>query len=202
MFHAVTLEVSLKPFKQTDSAFVTAVCQQILTQWQPLLKGREEISLMLWAGDGSEILDYDGNLDTAFEWAYFQGNANLPLLEENDKPHTSLHVRKRLYMENPPTMTYRILRDIITTFKREAAVLYPTARVLVGATFDIGPEFAISDFKYRRHKEICLGTKFSDFRFMDSTAHLHADTRKYAAYPDGIPEDTPFATFLGKQLEG
>jgi hypothetical protein len=154
MFSAVTLEVSLKPVKKTDSAYVTGVCREILTQWRPLLKGREEISLMLWVGDGSEILDYDGNLDTAFEWAYFQGNANLPLWTENDKPHTSLHSRKRLYMENPPTMTYRILREIISTFKREAAKLYPDARVTVGATFDIGPEFAVSDFKYRRHNEI------------------------------------------------
>ena len=199
MFSAVTLEVSLKPFKKTDASFIREVCQQILTQWRPLLKGREELSLMLWAGDGSEILDYDGNLDTAFEWAYFQGNANLPLWTEKDNPHTSLHSRKRLYMENPPKMTYRILRDIISTFKREAAALYPAARITVGATFDIGPEFAVSDFKYKRHNEICLGTKFSDFRFMDSTAHLHADTRRYAAYPDGIPEDTPFATFLGRQ---
>ena len=34
----------------------------------PLLKEREEISVMLWTSDGSEILDYNGDENTAFEW--------------------------------------------------------------------------------------------------------------------------------------
>ena len=67
MFNSITLEVSLKPFKQTDSAYIRSVCKEIFMQWRPLLKGRETISIMLWASDGSEILDYDGNLSTPFE---------------------------------------------------------------------------------------------------------------------------------------
>ncbi|MGN1093932.1 MAG: hypothetical protein ACI4SC_03030, partial [Candidatus Neoclostridium sp.] len=64
-----------------------------------------------------------------------------------------------------------------------------------------GPEFAVSDFKYRRHTEISTGQKLNLFSFggIDSTAMLNGDDRKYAAFPNGIPDKTPFGTFLGKQ---
>ena len=106
MFQSITLEVSLKPFKQTCEAFIRKTCQGIFKQWKPLLKGRQEISIMLWVGDGSELLDYDGDLEKEFEWAYFIGTANLPLIDKDDDPAISLHSKKRLYIENPPKMTY------------------------------------------------------------------------------------------------
>ena len=56
-FHTVTLEISLKPFCRTDEAFVHEVCAGVLEQWRPLLKGRETISILIFAADGSEILD-------------------------------------------------------------------------------------------------------------------------------------------------
>ena len=58
MFENVTLELSLKPFKQTDETYIRKVCAQIFEQWRPLLKKRKSISIMLWVGDGSELLDY------------------------------------------------------------------------------------------------------------------------------------------------
>ena len=201
MFKSVTLEVSLKPFKQTDEAYIRKVCRGILEQWRPLLKNRESISLMFWTGDGSEILDYDGDLSKSFEWAYFIGTANLPLRKEEESPAISLHHRTRHYMKNPPVMTYAILKNIIATFKEEGKKMYPNSVIRVGETFDIGPEFAISDFKYNRHKEITNNKKIDRFGFIESVAVLNADDRKYAAYPNGIPQDTPFATFLGAQTK-
>ena len=202
MFDKITLEVSLKPFKKVDDEYIHNVCREIFLQWRPLLKRRKEISLMLWASDGSEILDYDGDLTKPFEWAYFNGTANLPeATEEDNKNGVGLHDKKRKYIENPPTMTYEILRKIVQTFKEEGEKLYPDTRILVGETFDIGPEFAISDFKYNRHREISSGSVLDTFGFVDSTALLNADKRPYAAYPNGIPQDTPFATFLGKQVK-
>ena len=202
MFDKITLEVSLKPFKKVDDEYIHNVCREIFLQWRPLLKRRKEISLMLWASDGSEILDYDGDLTKSFEWAYFNGTANLPeATEEDNKNGVGLHDKKRKYIENPPTMTYEILRKIVQTFKEEGEKLYPDTRILVGETFDIGPEFAISDFKYNRHREISSGSVLDTFGFVDSTALLNADKRPYAAYPNGIPQDTPFATFLGKQVK-
>ncbi len=53
MYQSITLEVSLKPFRRVDEPYVRAVCTKIFEQWRPLLKGRREISLMLWVGDGS-----------------------------------------------------------------------------------------------------------------------------------------------------
>ena len=200
MFKAITLEVSLKPFKQTSEGYIRSVCKGIFRQWNPLLKNRQEISIMLWVGDGSELLDYDGDLDKSFEWAYFIGTANLPLLGENEDVATSLHNKKRKYIENPPKMTYKILKNIIRIFKEEGTLAFPTAKIRVGETFDIGPEFAVSDFKYNRHSEICTQTT-NRLKFVDSTSLLNADTRPYAAYPNGIPQNLPFATFLGAQTQ-
>lgn len=199
MFESVTLEISLKPFKRTDSEYIRGVCRGVFEQWRPLLKNRKRISIMLWASDGSEILDYAGELDEPFEWARYVGTANQPYLEEGEPKETTLHERKQDYMENAPVMTYRILKEIITTFKEEGKRAFPDSTICVGETFDIGPEFAISDFKYNRHLEIASGHTIKKFGFVDATARLNGDTRKYAAYPNGIPDGTPFGTFLGKQ---
>ena len=201
MFNAITLEVSLKPFKKTDENYIRKVCRDIFLQWRPLLKTREEVSLMLWVGDGSEILDYDGNMEKSFEWACFIGTANLPLISDEDDSAISLHSKKRYYTEHPPKMTYKILKNIVNILKEEGKKMFPYSKIRVGETFDIGPEFALSDFKYKRHNEICSGKAVDKFGFIDSTALLNADKRSYAAYPDGIPQSLPFATFFGKQAK-
>ncbi len=201
MFNNITLEMSLKPFKQTDDEYIKGVCTQIFEQWRPLLKNRKSISIMLWVGDGSELLDYAGNLSDELEWARYLGNANKPYLEEGEPKYTSIHVKKQDYMENAPEMTYGILKKIVATIKAEGERNYPNAKIYVGETLDIGPEFAVSDFKYNRHREVTCGAKFAGFGIIDSTATLNGDDRRYAAYPNGIPDGTPFGTFLGKQTE-
>ncbi len=199
MFKNVTLEISLKPFKQTDKAFIRKVCAGVFEQWRPLLKNREVISIMMWVGDGSEILDYAGDLNAPFEWCQFMGTANLPYQDQDTPLETSLHERKVDYIKNPTKMTYGILKTIISCFKEEGNKAFPDATIRVGETFDIGPEFAVSDFKYNRHKE-CLGASAVDrLGFVDATATLNADNFHYAAYPNGIPQGTPFGTFLGMQ---
>ena len=95
MFQNVTLEISLKPFKETNLPYIRNICRHIFQQWHPLLKGRKSISIMLWVGDGSELLDYDGNMDAPFEWCRFLGTANLPLLDAEEPLETSLHKRKQ-----------------------------------------------------------------------------------------------------------
>lgn len=201
MFENITLELSLKPFKRTDEAYIRKICAKIFEQWRPLLKNRKTVSIMLWVGDGSEILDYAGNFSDDFEWARFVGTANLPYLEDDAPLEISLHERKQDYTQNAPIMTYGILKTIISCLKEEGKKAFSETEVRVGETFDIGPEFAISDFKYNRHTEICTGTKLDKLGFVDATATLKADERYYAAYPNGIPEGTPFGTFLGKQSE-
>ena len=201
MFKNITLEISLKPFKRTDSEYIRKICAGIFEQWRPLLKNRESVSVMLWVGDGSELLDYAGALSEEFEWCRFIGTANLPYLKDGEPTETSLHERKRDYMPNAPKMTYAILKEIVATLKAEGKKAFPNAKIRVGETFDIGPEFALSDFKYVRHTEIISGSGVDRFGFIDATATLNADDRRYAAYPNGIPEGTPFGTFLGRQTE-
>lgn len=199
MFKTVNLEMSLKPFKRTDDEYIRGVCKKVFEQWRPLLKNRETVSVMLWTSDGSEILDYSGDPDKEFEWCKYVGTANNPLLGESEDPDISLHERKRFYTDNPPVMTYAVLKKIIAVIKEEGKKAFPNSVIRVGETFDIGPEFAESDFKYKRHTEISSGSRLDSFGFVDATALLNEDNRRYAAYPDGIPQDTPLGTFLGKQ---
>ncbi|MBQ1961782.1 MAG: hypothetical protein II357_01665, partial [Clostridia bacterium] len=199
MFKTVNLELSLKPFKKTDEQSIREVCRGVFEQWRPLLKNRETVSVMLWTADGSEILDYAGDMNDTFEWCYYLGTANHKLIDDDERKDMSIHLKKQLYMPNPPVMTYGILKTIVSMLKQEGQKAFPNATIRVGETFDIGPEFAVSDFKYRRHLEITSGTRLDGFGFIDSTALLNADDRRYAAYPDGIPDKTPFGTFLGKQ---
>lgn len=122
MFKNVTLEISLKPFKQTNDEYIQNICRKLFEQWKPLIKNREVISVMMWSADGSELLDYTEELDKEFEWCCYVGNANLPLLE--DLPlETAIGRRKQFYKENPPKMTYKILKKIVTTFKSEGKTI-------------------------------------------------------------------------------
>ena len=202
MFKAITLEVSLKPFKRTDEESIRSVCKQIFDQWTPLIKNRSVISILLWTADGSEILDYTGDLSASFEWCYWQGTANHKDLPEGVPTETSLHVYRHRYLADPPVMTYAILRTIVSCLREEGKRRFPSATIRIGETFDIGPEFSVSDFKYRRHPEVCHEINhFDPLLFVDATSLLHADTYPYAAYPDGVPEGTPFGTLLGKQAQ-
>lgn len=115
MLKNISLEMSLKPFKQTDDSFIENVCKTLFEQWKPLLKNAAYISILLWSADGSELLDYRGNLHDEFEWAYFIGGANQR--EDNhsdiDPDGIELHSRNYLYRNAPPRMTYQILKNII-----------------------------------------------------------------------------------------
>lgn len=202
----ITLEMSFKPFKQTDDKYIENVCRTFFTQWAPLLKKADTVSVMLWAADGSEILDYTGDQEQNFEWAYRIGDANKPEAPDANNWHTNsekiyLHAANYLYMENPPIMTYAILAKIINTIKSVGQELTGGKKITVGATFDPGPEFAKSSFKYERHNEICLGNDMGTATMVCCYGVLNGDTHKYAAYPDGIPDGTKFGTFLGKQAE-
>lgn len=202
----ITLEMSLKPFKRTDSEYIENVCRTFFTQWAPLLKKADTVSVMLWAADGSEILDYAGDKEQSFEWSYRIGNANCPEAPDAKNWRTNskkihLHAVNYLYMENPPIMTYGILANIIKTIKSVGKELIGDKKITVGATFDPGPEFAKSSFKYQRHNEICLGNDMGKATMVCCYGVLNGDSYKYAAYPDGIPDGTKFGTFLGKQAE-
>lgn len=196
----ITLEMSLKPFKKTDDATIEMVCRKAFTQWEKLLVHADMVSVMLWSSDGSEILDYKADLDEKFEWARYIGGANPRTTWDkvNDPERIGLHTTNYLYIKNPPSFTYRILKRIIEIIKRVGTEVTGKP-IRVGATFDPGPEFAKSDFKYKRHEEILLGDTMGQKSFVCCYAVLHADTYHYAGFTEGISEGTPFGTFFGRQ---
>ncbi len=203
MFKEVNLEVSMKAFMKNGntSENILNIVHQIFNQWQPLLKNREQISILLWLGDGSDILDYTGNLDNKIEWAYFVGCANKPSMPFGEKLDANLHELNSIFMENPPVVTYCTIKYIVDTIKAEGEKLFPASKILVGLPFDIGPEFARSDFKYRRHPEICTGSGEGTHTFINSYGNLNGDNYPYAGFPQGIEDGTPFGTFLGRQTQ-
>jgi len=196
----VTLEMSLKPFRQMDDAFVRSVCREVFTQWHALLRHSEVVSVMLWTADGSEILDYQGDLSEPLEWARYIGHANPMANLPNDPEGRALHSHGYLYLDESPVITYADLKRIVATLKEVGAEVAGKP-VRVGATFDPGPEFARSPFKYERHPESCLGNSMGPTHrgFVTCYATLNADDRQYAGFPAGIPDQTPVGTFLGRQ---
>jgi hypothetical protein len=197
-FNNITLEMSLKPFKVNNPDYIRQVCQNAFRQWQPLLLHADTISVMLWTADGSEILDYSGDLRQELEWAKYIGNPNAPHPINSGPRSLTLHDRAYTYMDQPPSFTYGDLKFIVQTIK-EVGHRFTGKPIRVGATFDPGPEFAISSFKYERHPEICMANTMGTKSFVVCYATLNADNHHYAAYPNGIPQGTLFGTFLGRQ---
>lgn len=197
----VSLELSLKPFWDLSDAAIEATCAELFEQWMPLLRKSGRASVMLWAADGSEILEYTGKMEDAFEWAKWIGMADTHSLTPEEDGFYDLHARAELYRENPPKMTYGDLRRIVAALK-SVGERYTGAPVEVGATFDPGGEFAESDFKFGRHGEIAAHRLDGGiFRWVTCTSTLHADSEAYAGFPDGFAEGTHLGTFLGRQSQ-
>lgn len=196
---SLTLELSLKPFYGLDAAATRGQCRKALTQWQAAVSRAEQLSIILWVADGSEILDYSANIDDAMEWARYLGNANPHMPVPSDPDRRSLHARNYLYRDDAELLTYRRLAEIVQAWREVAA---EQGRSLeIGATFDPGGEFAPSAFKYQRHREICLSNTMGKASFVCCYATLDADERAYAGYPNGIPQGTSLGTFLGRQFK-
>ncbi len=204
MLQNVTLEMSLKPFRKTDPVSVKTVCRKVFEQWKPLVRDVPCVSILLWSADGSELLDYRGEPDEPFSWAKYIGGANNREASHAaiDPEGLGLHSRCYLFCEDPPEMTYRILRLVVASLKEAGKeVLGADRQIRVGTTFDPGPEFAKSAFKYSRHNEICMGNDMGRATMVCSYAKLQGDSTRYAAFPDGIPDGLPFGTFFGAQAQ-
>ncbi len=197
-FRRVTLEMSLKPFYDVSEEGITNVLEHLYMQWRPLIKDCSEVSIMFWTADGSEILDYSGNPEEEIEWAKYIGTANSQGAVPTDPTGRALHSRSYVYRDNPPKITYSTLKLIVELSKIIGARILQS-KITVGATFDPGPEFAKSSFKYERHKELCMGGTMGHGTFICCYAVLNGDNHRYAGFPNGIPDGTSFGTFLGRQ---
>jgi hypothetical protein len=200
-FERVTLEMSPKPFREMNERYIRNVCIDLFRQWAALIRRVDSVAVMLWTADGSEILDYRGRMSDEVEWARYIGIANSPEKAPADDPNRiGLHSVSHLYMDSPPKMTYGSLALIVRTLKQVGRE--QTGKpIYVGATFDPGPEFANSKFKYVRHPEIANDNTMGRGTFVTCVTRLHADMVAYAAFPDGISEGMSLGTFLGGQAQ-
>lgn len=196
----VTLELSAKPFQNDSEEMMYAVGRTLFRQWSPLTAEADTISVLLWLADGSEILEYTGDLEQTFEWGYWQGIANPLPPPKNptawDKRYLNYYPVK--YRPDAAPRTYAWLKRMIEVL-RETGNEITGKPIRIGATFDNGPEFSVSDFKYRRHREIAQGHSIYPHSFVTCNSVLHADSRAYAGFPSGIPEGTTLGEFLGRQ---
>lgn len=195
--------MSLKPFAKQLNRDFSKVATEIFSQWGPLVSRFNEVDVLLWIGDGSEILEYQGRDDQPLEWAKYIGRANESESDWNKKTdpnRLSPHATRYQYAKSPLSFNFGDIRQIIRCLKTTGEKL-TGCRIRVGATFDPGPEFSVSKFKYQWHPEISTGGAMGDKSFVVSYEHLHADNREYATFPHGISEGTHFATFLGRQSQ-
>ena len=70
----IVFEMSLKPFKDRN---FKKKCEEILEKWESMIKIADRISFLLWVGNGSEILEWDGNYNKEINWARYIGFCNL-----------------------------------------------------------------------------------------------------------------------------
>lgn len=195
----ITLEMSLKPFRETTDEYIDSVCRMLFEQWKVLLNKVETVSVMLWSADGSELLDYKGREEEEFNWACYISDAPRKMPEKGENIWSKGGPK---YMKNPPIMTYGILKKVVSSLKRVGKeILGKDKNIRVGTTFDPGPEFATSSFKYERHYEVCSGFAAGRSVMVCAYEKLNGDDYEYAAYPDGIPDGTPFGEFFGKQAK-
>ncbi|MBQ7721441.1 MAG: hypothetical protein IJT64_00880 [Kiritimatiellae bacterium] len=198
----LTLEISSKALHDQSPGAVERAFRTAFRQWRPLADRAKRLSVLLWTADGSELLDWSGDFTDTFEWACWCGCANRP------PPTGPTTTRQRRNSQVIPKKVfpdaecaprpYAWLRDVVA-LARAAAHDELGRDIRVGTTFDGGPEFAISGFKYRRHREAMLGDAVFKGSFLSCDATLHADGRRYAAFPNGIPEGLSIGSFLGAQ---
>lgn len=195
----ICLELSLKPFIYLDDDYIDGVCRKLFEQWKPLTDKASSVAVMLWTADGSEVLEYDGDLGKTFNWCNLIGIGNPTKEPKDETEFHMLHVRSVPYNEHMHDFSYGDLKRVISALKKVGKEI-TGHDVCVVETFDPGPEFAKSDFKFNRHTELAKGSIMGKNQWIHCAGKLHADAEKYAAFPCGIPEGTPFGTFLGKQF--
>ncbi len=198
----VTLELSSKPFTDDSRETMESVSRTMFRQWQNLLDKADRISVLLWIADGSEILEYTGDLSQTFEWAYWFGCANHipPSGNETEREKINTHKFPKKYRDDAAPRPYQWLKELIGVIKSIGLKLTGKP-IRIGAIFDNGPEFAISNFKYKKHPEIARANTLFPGSFVTCNSTLNSDPQPYAAFPNGIAQGTTLGEFLGKQFK-
>ena len=203
-YRRACLETSLKPFISLDDASIAATCTRIWNNWDRLLERSDEILILLWVGDGSEILQWQGDLNAPVPHAESIGfcNYDTPGAFPPENRHYRIN-RAVPYREDPPNVTFGALKRIMDAL-RQTARDQLGRDIRIGATIDPGPEFIHNNWKFGKHPEILI----PDLRrrmpqmmhFITHQASVQPDGETYAGFPNGLTEPTRFGTFLGRQF--
>jgi hypothetical protein len=197
------MELSLKPFLKTDQASVLAAAAAVMEAWAAMAARAEEVAVLLWVGDGSDILGWHGDLDERLAWSRHIGFCNYDEPGAYDPAVRHYRINRAVpYVRRPPDLRYRDLRRIVRGLRLAARQVLGKP-LSVGCTIDPGPEFAVSAFKFRDHPEIQTPDLMAcmPMRFITHQAALKADGRRYGGFPDGIPAGTGLGFFLGRQFD-
>ncbi|MBN2449766.1 MAG: hypothetical protein JXR77_05215 [Lentisphaeria bacterium] len=195
----VSLEISPKPFFDLDDKGLAGIFADLFRQWYSLLKHADEVSLLWWLSDGTDLLTYNGNLEEPIEWMAYLGYAHktYDVPREKDPHGESIVGCPRIYHPRPRRITCGDAKRMVAIMKAAAREALG-ADLRVGYAFDPGAEFSNHPFRYRDHPELLMGERL---KCIDCTALLHADGRAFAGFPGGIPEGLPFGTFFGRQAQ-
>ena len=82
----VTLELSAKALHDPSPEAMVRVARTMFRQWRSLTELADQVSVLLWVADGSELLDWSGTMSDTFEWACWCGCANPFSVPENPTP--------------------------------------------------------------------------------------------------------------------
>ena len=203
-YQRVALETSLKPFANDFTPEgIRNTCLHLWANWERLVERCQEICVLLWVGEGSDIYEWHGDMDEPITWAQSIGfcNYDRPGAFPQDVRHYRIN-RSVPYRDALPVIRYRDLKGIIQQL-RDTAREKLGREILIGATVDPGPEFAESTFRFEKHPEILTpggGVRMHMMHFITHHCSMNADPTRYAGFPDGIAAGTSFGTFLGRQF--
>ncbi len=199
----LTLELSLKPFSDLTASGIASTCHLIWHHWRALIARADALAVLLWIGNGDEILTWSGCETDSLPYADSIGFSNLqyPSANNPEIEHFSRNAA-RPFHDKPLNISYADLRRINESLRKTAAET--TGLPLeIGATLDPGPEFVDSPWRYEHHPEL-LQPMYPDWpspmQFITHHATLQPHAKKYAAFLEGISDSLPLGTFLGKQF--
>lgn len=112
----VGLETSLKPFPSWSEADLEATATTLFDQWRDLIGAARSVAVLLWIADGSEILEWDLDLDREVTWASSVGFSNT---EYDAYPHAvTPDNTAQPFRADVPALHYRDIRLLVATIRQ------------------------------------------------------------------------------------
>ncbi len=150
--------------------------------------------ILEWQGDLTQEIKLPKNM-LKFPWFKNEGVLSGSTMERIDLWKTRFDNADNYQVINYDKWTYSDLKKLVSVIKKVARDKYKLPDVKVG-TFTIGRENIYNGDKSefsKKHSNAWHNNK------SNMLAKLSSDKQKYGAFPDGIPDGTPFSEFFGKQ---